>query len=249
MLLKSLIFGIAFSMGIFAIKSGVGAAYVVGRHRKKTKIALDIFLFVLVYGIVFAAASIVLSRVDPVAHLAAFQGFFRSGTLVHLLLAALMAAWGVALLRRNPKTASKSRGWLMLVVPCPLCVAVILLSMGFLLAGFPDHPRMVVSLFFIAFVMIALAALGVARRYGRNHPEISPESFLGSAMLLIAAYFLVSMTVMPLFGELNEVYRLARYRGPNAVQSYVPMISLAICIVTAFSVGFVASDRKIRRTI
>ena len=94
MVYKSLILGILFGIGIFAVKSGVGLAYVCGRQSSSGRRAATLSVFAGLYGLVFLAMFLLLGWIDPVGHLPAIQRFLQSGMLVHLAMAGLMAGWG-----------------------------------------------------------------------------------------------------------------------------------------------------------
>lgn len=245
MLYKSLILGVLFSIGIFAAKSGVGVAYVVGQKRNKKAVALAVLLFSMAYGLVFGLTALVLPHIDPVRHLAAVQSFIQSGMVVHLVMAGLMMGWGVLLLKQTDTAASKSRGWLMLVLPCPVCATVILFSSAFLITCFPDHPKVVMLVLYLAFVLISLATTGVIHRYHQPSGG-SSESFLGAAMLFIAAYFFVSVTVMPQFSDLDKVYRMAHYHADVPSRDVLSIAAYVLFSAAAFGLGYGLKFKKIR---
>lgn len=234
---ESLILGVLFSIGIFAAKSGVGLSYVLsGRKKVRAKTAV-LLLFLLTYGIVFAAVAYCLGRVNFLSHLEGIQAFLRSGMIVHLVMAALMVIWGRMLLVRSGRGGGESRGWLLLAIPCPVCVSVILFSSGFLIAFFPETPGLVVSGLYLAFIAVSLIVLGVVAllRKGGNG---SPESFLGGAMMLIAAYFFLSVTVMPQFADVEDVYRLAVNQGGAGSPEPHRLVMLFMISAAVFAGGF-----------
>jgi uncharacterized membrane protein len=94
---QSLILGVLFSIGIFAVKSGVGISCVVLRQERIRTKAASFLLFTLGYGFVFAAAALILPKIDPVRHLAAIQSFIQSGMLVHLVIAFTTTVTGLAI--------------------------------------------------------------------------------------------------------------------------------------------------------
>ena len=69
MLYKSLILGVLFSIGVFAGKSGIGLAYLLGRTPSWQGKALRLLGFALLYALVFALAAWGLRVLDPLAHL------------------------------------------------------------------------------------------------------------------------------------------------------------------------------------
>lgn len=250
MLYKSLILGVVFSIGIFAVKSGVGIAYVAGKKKSVRDILFVVLLYALAYAAVFGIAASILPRFDPVRHLGAIQAFIGSGMIVHLALAALMLAWGILLLK-GKKTSSaidshRSRAWLILALPCPVCITVILFSSAFLITCFPDHPTIIVFTLYLAFVSVGLVSLALAYRFQR-WAMVSSEALLGAAMLLVAAYFLVSVTVMPQFAELDKVYRLASHAGDSPSVNGFHLIMMAAFAIAAFGAGYGVTFAKIRR--
>jgi predicted transporter len=253
LLLKSLVLGILFGIGIFAVKSGLGVAVALYRRRRRERL-LGLVAFAGVWAAVFSAVALVLPRLDPLRHLAAIQSFMRAGMLIHLVMAGLMAVWGVVLLRRSESPARGSRGWLLLVLPCPVCVTVIFLSAAFFLARFPEHGALLVPGLYLAFMGIALAAAALAGRRPRGRPEggapaaVAPESFLGGAMLLLAVYFFLSVTIMPQFADLDKVYRLAGPHGDaRAAVANPSRLVPVLAAVTAFAAGFGTTWKRARR--
>jgi predicted transporter len=242
---ESLILGVLFSIGIFAAKSGVGLSYVLGGRKMAGAKAAVLLLFLLAYGVVFAGVAWGLSRMNLLAHLEGVQAFLRSGMIIHLGMAALMVIWGWVLLTRPVRTGGSSRGWVLLAVPCPVCVAVILFSAGFLIACFPEAPGRVVAGLYLAFVLVSFLVLGgifLLRRGGGG----SSESFLGGAMMLIAVYFIMSVTVMPQFADVEDVYRLAMNQGRTGAPEISHLMTFLIIFVSAFAGGFGYRYQKTR---
>lgn len=242
MLLKSLVLGILFGIGVFALKSGLGLAAALSRRRRRQRL-FGLLLFALLWALVFAGVALSLPRLDPLRHLAAIQSFMRSGMLIHLLLAALMLVWGLLLLRRGQAASTAtSRGWLLLVLPCPVCVTVIFLSAAFFQARFPAQGATLLPGLYLAFMLISLTAAVIGSR--RLEAAASPEAFLGGIMILLATYFFLSVTIMPQFADLDKIYRLAGCpdaRSPVDPSQIHPMLAL---IALAFGAGFTLTWKR-----
>lgn len=243
---RSLILGILFSIGIFALKGGVGLSYYLSGTVSKRAKAGVCSLYALSYLLVFLISALILEKIDLIRHLDVIQGFVQSGMLVHFIMACMLVVWGVCLLRRTGKPARKSRGWLLLAVPCPVCMTVIFFSVGFLMTCFPDSGKTVTLLIYGAFILINLIGLALMG-FWKKRRETSPESLLGGAMLLIAFYFLLSVTVMPQFADAEEIYRMALRPSDTATIQPRHLFFFLICIVATFSGGFGAMALKIRR--
>ncbi len=245
MLYKSLIIGVLMSIGIFAVKSGAGVGYRVVRQPGWVGKIMILLFFAGAYAMLFGLVAVVLRFLDPVRHLNAVQAFLQSGMVVHVLLAGVMMVWGVVLLKLPSSEKKTSRGWLLLAVPCPVCAAVILFSAAFLVSFFPGHLVSVMVALYTAFVLISLVTV-IAVSIGRK-PDArgGPESFLGSVMLLVAGYFFLSVTVMPQFGDLDKVYRLAGYAS-DAIESDPLALPLAMGLALAFVFGWAMTYRRSR---
>jgi predicted transporter len=248
MLIKSLILGVLFGIGVFAVKCGVGLAYLLGSRRRGFSKAAVLLLFAAAYGLLFALIARSVAVIDPLQHLAAIQGLLQSGMLVHLVMAGLMAIWGIVLLKQAPAHGAQSRGWLMLVLPCPVCAAVIWFSTAFLVSLLPDHRGWIVPGLYLAFMLISLISMA-GLIFSHRRTATPATAFLGGAMLLMAAYFIVSVTVIPQFGDLAGVYRLAAYHGKPVTGETGGMLVLAGVVAAAFVAGCLWKLNHIRRTL
>ncbi|WP_448873700.1 DUF2162 family putative transporter [Desulfobulbus propionicus] len=245
MLYKSLIMGVLFSIGVFAGKSGVGLAYLLGRTPSWKEKLSRLLAFALLYGFLFALVAWGLRVFDPLAHLEGIQRFLRSGMQVHLLMAGLMMLWGLALLRKPHHHGDTSRGWLLLTLPCPVCATVIVFSLAFGLSLFPDRFPQVAGGLYLSFLGISLAAMGLVLGLGRITAQ-SAECLLGGAMVLLGGYFLLSMAVLPQFTDVDKIYRLARSQAPAQPRDLTTLVPLVALTLLTFLAGFGLTQKKIR---
>ena len=246
---QSLILGVLLSIGIFAIKSGAGLAYLFsGNSKIKTKYT-GFFFFAFIYMLIFLAVLVFLKKINPVTHLMKIQQFIQSGMTIHILMAILMMVWGVLLLRHKQGSHNKkSRGWMILSLPCPVCITVIFVSTTFLITLYPDNPFLVVSGLYAAFMLINLITIVFISVY-RKSRDFQPESLLGGIMLLIAVYFFLSVTVIPNFSDLDKVYRLAMYKGQNKTNEITYLVPFTLITTLAFVSGFSYKLKQIIRRV
>ena len=229
--IKSLILGLFLSSAAFALKSGGGLGVVFLQAPGKTRRLLSIIVFMAGYAIVFAAAALILSRVDFMDHVDLVQTFFRSGMTLHFILALLLAGWGIHLLKDSGNSKQATRGWIPLVVPCPVCFSVILLSCSFVGALYPDQPM----IFFALYAGFILLSLGVAFCVAGLWEPAAVRPFLGILMLFLACYFGLSVIVIPQFADLDKIYRISR----NEVEMSRQTIVLTILCIGAVIIGFI----------
>jgi len=83
--LKSLFLGLTFTVGVFALKSGVGLHYFfTQRHSLKGQILLSIGS-ALAYFFIFFISCLILKKINVIDYYNAFQGLFRSGMYILFL--------------------------------------------------------------------------------------------------------------------------------------------------------------------
>jgi predicted transporter len=243
--LKSLILGIFFSMGIFAVKSGLGLHYFLSQKGAlKEKVPFVLFFFSLYFSLFLLSAHL-LDHMNIMNYFEAFQKVWPSGMCLHILLAGFMALWGIVLLKGRKKTKKDRIGWLAMVIPCPVCLAVVFFSVAFFLACFPAGRGWAIYPAYGSFAGIILLTLILLALWQRK-VNAQPEAFLGAAMLLISSYFLLSVIIMPQFNDLGSVYRLAMYKE-EAPLSSVELFLLLSVFTAMFMSGFIWKKMKIRR--
>ncbi|MBF0376429.1 MAG: hypothetical protein HQK72_02995 [Desulfamplus sp.] len=255
--LKSLFLGILFSVGIFSFKAGLGMNYRLKQKGNRAAL-LGWAAFAAVYAVLFYSIAAAVGKIDIMANIENIQQFVQGGMVIHFLFAAMLMFWGIYLLKFNKKLSKPliaenqltqlSPSWLLLVVPCPVCMTVIGVSTAFLLALFPDIALFSVSIFYILFLTLSfLTAVFMGRLEARLN--ISPELLLGYAMTAISAYFLLSIIIMPQFSGLDEIYSIASNSYTNQDNS-LNLILLTLVIATAgslFLAGYLYMQERIIR--
>ncbi len=245
--LKSLVLGLVFAVGVFAVKTGAGLTYFVaqrGTARRKVGVLVGISA---AYVILFLFSWYVCSHVDVVFYFNKLRIPFQSGMTLHVMVALGMFIWGWALLRRNADEAGNgSWGWLSLVIPCPICGSVVFFTTGFLVNFFPDDSLRAVLATYALFAFIMIVTIGTLSFVSRFAFRQS-EDMLGYGMLFIASYFVLSILLVPHFSEVDKVYRLAAFHSTHASPDAKGLASVLIPAVIAVSAGFL-SQRLRRRT-
>jgi len=245
--LRALVLGLTFSLGVFALKNGVGLYYRIAARPVNLMDRLAVpGIYILLYGVLFFLSRWILEAVGLVRHPGVLQHVLHSGMFLHMLLAALLFIWGLLLLRRNHGRPGKSLGWLPLVLPCPVCFLVVFFNLSFLLALFPAISLQVTLLAWLAFVGTGLGtALLLSVFFGRM--KTPAETLLGGSMLAIASFFLLSVIFMPRFSEIEEVYRLALHTSREApgqgLREAALLLAASLAVV---GIGFRAGLRKLK---
>jgi len=244
--LKSLFLGLVFTIGVFAIKSGMGLHYFLIQRRKLMSKLIFLSLYCLVYLIIFVLSSYILQRINIIHYFEIVQGLLKSGIFIHVLMAGGLIIWGVVLLKRESGPGNRSFAWLALTIPCPVCVTAIFFSAAFLLSCFPDSGYPAALGAYILFMAIVITT-SISMTLWSIRSNLASESNLGAAMLIIAVYFFLSIIIMPQFSDLSKIYRLAAYHGEAESTDIRDILLLYSVMATLFSTGFWAMRRKIRR--
>ncbi|WP_319549636.1 DUF2162 family putative transporter [Desulfogranum marinum] len=234
--LKSLLLGLAFSLGIFAVKSGAGLSYLMQQETGPRRWAIFCCCQVS-YLLSFLLAGYLIHQGNLMEHLEGFMLFLQNGMTLHCLLAALLLLWGAALLKRPPENRSKSSGWLLLSLPCPVCFAVILFIGGFLQALYPKTPWLFVWLYLSFFAVSCISAFIVS--YMKSS---EPIHGLGTVMVLTALYFLITILVVPQFSDIDKIYRLSKSGLAPLNHHSSPWLFIVMGIT--FFVGVLSSSYK-----
>ena len=242
--LKTLFIGIVFAMGIFAVKSGVGIHYLLTRKEGRKSRLTFLSFYSLVYLFLFLSCAYIIHNIDIISYFETVQRFLKYGMVLHVLMAGGLLIWGVLLLRSSGKSGNGKHAWMALIIPCPVCITVIFLSLSFLISYFPDAVHLAAISAYVAFMGIISATI-IIMAFWRYNSSSTPELNIGAAMVLIAIYFLLSIIILPQFGNVGRIYRLAAYRGETqmiGLNEWVPLF----CVITAFFVwGFIRMTKKL----
>jgi predicted transporter len=241
---KSLLLGLIFGLGMFSVKSGCGISYLLSARNTFAGKATVFAAVTLTYLGLFVGSWYISSRIDLVSHFNHLKTFFGTGMVLHVLIAGGTLLWAISLLRTDEARHTKSFGWIALVVPCPVCASVIFFVTGFLVAFFPDNSFSAVMGAYGVYLATTLATIFLVSLSSRLS-ETTPERTLGLAMMFVSAYFLVSILVAPHFGELERIYRIARYTAKESAGNPNGAVTVGCILVLAFATGFVL--RRIRQ--
>ncbi|MDR3153661.1 MAG: DUF2162 domain-containing protein [Deltaproteobacteria bacterium] len=268
--LKSLWLGLLVSMLAFSVKTGLGWSYLWLRCPPKRRLPATLGIMLL-YLALFGGVLALVTRVNIIAHYEFLAPLWQSGVTLHWLVAAFLLLWGLVLLRSETgeagdpaapsgpaessagacaccsSSASSSRGWLALVIPCPVCLSVILMSLSGLVLYFPERSLAATGLLYLAFLGVAAVA-GTLMILGKAGDSEPLEHTLGLVMILIASYFILSALVMPQFSSVGRVYRLASYSKEEVFQWGPGAVALLASLAILLSLGFFRGLRSARRT-
>ena len=170
----------------------------------------------------------------------------QSGMLVHIIMAVGLIIWGIMLLKGGEAHEKRSKGWLALIVPCPVCMTVIFLTAAFLISFFPDTGYAAVLWGYAGFMAIVIVTVIAMTLLGMRSKS-TPEFNMGAAMLFIAVYFILSVAIMPQFGDIDKIYRLAAYEGEKQTVSISMLVLFYSAVGVLFTLGFFGMKMRWRR--
>jgi predicted transporter len=141
-----------------------------------------------------------------------------------------------------------TKAWLALVIPCPVCLSIILMALAGLVLYFPDNALAATGLLYLAFLGVAGGA-GLGMILGRGGDSEPLEHTLGLVMILIAAYFILSALVMPQFSDVGRVYRIASYAKEDTFRWGAGAFALLSSLAVLLTLGFFLGRRDSRRSV
>jgi len=206
-MIKTLIIGILFTSGIFAIKSGIGMAYIASKNRLRQVT----FIFIAYLGI-FLANYYIIKYVDFIKHFTIFEGFLKKGMLIHFILAIGMFIWGLKVLLNDSKD---TKAYLLLTMPCPFCFLVILLSIAFIYKFIGNYNIKYTLYFYLAFIGFQVITAFIVKIF-----KVKPETFLGMSLIMMGVYFIITYIVAPVFSDIDRIFRMSSYSYSQGLEFY-----------------------------
>jgi len=242
--LKSLIIGVLLAVSIFAMKSGVGIYYLTANMVSKKGRGLVFAMSALSYGLLFAGAFYLLRWLNHLALFPLFNKILKYGMPLHLALAFGMLVWSFYLLKRDHSHNTSKAFW-MLIIPCPVCMTVVLLITAFIMAYFPKHGGGFLTGAYGIYLVIQAGIAFILFRL-QKVSRIAPDRILGWGMLLIASYFILTVLIAPQMGGLNKIYRIANYKGDVELLKLNWVITVWATIAATFFIGLILRMLRIR---
>jgi len=244
--LKSLILGIILAVAIFAVKSGIGMYYLVTLMESRRRRVWIFSGSAVSYGLLFVAAFFLLRGLHQVALFPFFNKILKVGMPIHFALAFGMLVWAVYLLKRNHIHTS-SKAFLTLIIPCPVCMTVILLITAFVLSLFPERGGFVLTGVFGVYLVIQFLTILVFSTW-QKISRMDADRVLGWGMLIIAGYFILTVLIAPQMGDLGKIYRIATYKGETELLKLNWIIAVWTTVCLAFVAGWVLRTWRLRRS-
>jgi predicted transporter len=228
--------GALFSLGMFAVKVGFGLGY--GRSGKKIVIAV-----LTVYAVLFAVTAMVAEKLIGI-----ISPLLNRGPYLHILMSIGLIAWGFYTLRDAGRMAEAGEGKeagmqalpssLLLIVPCPVCLTAIAFSTWSALNVFKLSPLLVGTGLGIAFVVLVLVFLALARFGKSEHPQAS----LGLAMIAVGLYFVASLVIPAKIEAARAVYD--SFSGIGSSGNHADAAGVLLLFFIAILIGYFSKQRE-----
>ncbi|MBW1681376.1 MAG: hypothetical protein DRH11_13080 [Deltaproteobacteria bacterium] len=235
--------GVYLAFAAFGIKVGLGLAPYL--FRKQTGVARKSFIVLgtlLIYLGLFCGIYLLITHFELSDYIDRLLDVTRYAMLLHLAMAMGLLLWGASLIFRtkaevipDPSIAPA----LLLILPCPVCATVILLNLtlSFSVSSHPLSVVMIVS--FLLFSGIILSTL-VLIYFLKSNLSLGSR-FLGGSMCLVAAYFLLTVIIAPIYPQIKAAYAMAcsNNASDNIPVPHLAMFVAFIVFLAAF--GFIRS--------
>jgi predicted transporter len=217
--------GMLFSLGIFALKVGLGLGY--GRVGRRG-IALTLGGYMGLFMLIAVAAEWLMRILQPI---------LAKGPWLHTLLATGMIAWGMVVIfgKRHEHQAADCcerppRAHLLMLVPCPVCLTAMTFSIWAALNAITLPPLVTGLCLGSAFALMALVVALIARPRSAGTSETS----LGMAMIVVGLYFIASLFLPAKIEATRGMYssfisenRIAQSTDATGVMIFILLLALA----------------------
>ncbi|MFB3926231.1 MAG: DUF2162 domain-containing protein [Syntrophales bacterium] len=229
--------GTFFSLAIFAVKVGFGLGF--GRAGVKSA-AMTLAGYMVLFIMIALLSKRLMGVVEPVV---------SKGPYLHILMATGMTAWGIYAIRGSrcmhqnsyQQTGNLPRLSLLLVIPCPVCLAAMTFSTWSALS-FVKLPAILVGFGMgLSFAALALLFLFIARLEKRERPETS----LGLAMITIGLYYVASLVLPAKIEEARGVY--TSFTDKVVVADHQNLIGVLFTLFIAILIGYFGKERANRK--
>lgn len=207
-----LLIGFVLVLGVFSLKVAVGEYYLFSLPGSRTRKVFSVTALCALYGALFFAAFAVLERCDVLRFAGEHADFLRFGVPLHLILCAGLFLWGVRLLilREGETPGSlEKKGFLLLIVPCPVCGSAIFLACAFAAVVFPEYSDpmkwLAPGIFFLLNAVFLLLM-----RLTSEGLRVRPLTLTGNMMIFVALYFVLVLLAAPQLQDAGKLYSMMR---------------------------------------
>ncbi len=234
--------GVLFSIVVFAVKAGL----VAGSINMKTRWIIGLAML---YGVISLVIGVILKMLIPLDYFEFFRKYMAPGVIVHLLLSIGLIAWGLFTMQRSirEKDGPHSGAGYFLMLPCPVCMFVMLLSCSVFsaLTGIdPIKAGAIMGAVFI--ILIPVTALYAAHLVRQGRKSGNSHLLLGFILAMTGLYFAVSIIVIPVYSRVKALLATGTMvRGEDV--SPVKMVGLVAVVLIVVLWGFIGNHKKYKK--
>ena len=229
--------GVLFSLGIFAVKVGFGLGY--GRIGIKG-VSVTLAGYVVLFMIIALLSGKLMNMIAPI---------LSTGPYLHILMSAGLIAWGLyavmgsrTMHQPGQKTAEAAlRPSLLLIIPCPVCVAAMTFSTWTALGAIKLPAALVGIGMGLSFAVLTILFLALARSGKSEYPEAS----LGLTMIAIGLYFVAALLLPAKIEEAKGVY--ASFVDKGGMVDHTNTIGVLIVLLIAMFIGYLTKQKEYKK--
>lgn len=238
--------GTLFSLGIFAIKVGLGL-------RLSSITWKGMFFTLLMYLTLFILMSVLSKKLIDF-----LMPVLEKGALLHALMAVGMILWGVLLLKVEKKESetsetyflnkinkSKHSGFnaLLLLIPCPVCLTAMVFSIWSFLNIVQWHAFLVGLTLGIIFIFLSLFVYFLLRITISQVEQENQKIWLGLSMIALGLYFIALLYIPAKIEEAKGIYNSFIVNGLSGVDRKQYFFVFFLLIISSVA-GFITNRKK-----
>lgn len=239
-------FGTLFSLGIFAIKVGLGLR--LGKITWK-----GIFFTLFMYLILFVAMSVLSKKLINF-----LVPVLEKGAWLHAIMAIGMILWGILLLKVEKEEGKRSKTYFvdkinkskrsgfnasLLLIPCPVCLTAMTFSIWSAL-NIMQWPAFFVGLTLgMVFIILSLFVYFLLMVTSSQLVQENQKVWLGLSMIALGLYFIALLYIPAKIEEAKNIYNSFVMNSNGGVGREQYFIVFFLLIIASVA-GFIASRKK-----
>lgn len=231
-----IVIGILSSVFIFGLKTGIGCGF------SKTGWKVVFALCLLYFGIALAAGYFM----DAVDVTSFMSSPFASA--IHITLALFLLGGGIVTMKKWHSGCDVSnKTFLIMVLPCPVCMAALLVSCVALSTVVELDGIIIGALVGVVFVISILVTTFVMKNLSKITKKLNinfagtPDT-LGAIMVFIGLFYLIAAIMIPAYISASA----ARSTTPTVFGTAELTVLIAVCLLILFGAGLTAAADRSR---
>jgi len=234
------ILGIWIMLGVFSLKAGIGL-YLACKNRQGPLSRVRMFaMYLVTYLFLFSILGYLWMMDKNIGRLSRL--LIRFGQEIHLLVSFSLMVLGYYFLIKNQHKADKNV-WLGLLIPCPICISTIFLTLGFALQYFPSSNFLIISLAYSGFVFLGLMAFLGTWLFETSRGDFKHSHIVGGILIISSLYTMLTLLLSSGIAQAKSIVSMSVNKFDMSVSSNQLVSAIIGIFFIFFFLGFIRNRK------